>query len=103
MIRKAFVMSFIQEWRRNTDVVIVPSGQNWGGFKKPWRNQLLYFFAYRIESAFCLRRNRRRSVLEFDCSPPICQKWWAHMKDLLAKNSDNSPVSQELREVFQIG
>ncbi len=32
----------------------------------------------------------------------VCQKWWAYMKDLMPSNPDNSPVSQELREVFHI-
>jgi len=33
---------------------------------------------------------------------PICQKWWAHMKDVMPSNPDNSPTSLELREVFHI-
>jgi L-rhamnose mutarotase len=33
---------------------------------------------------------------------PICQKWWASMKDLMPTNADDSPVSRELREVFHI-
>ena len=33
---------------------------------------------------------------------PICRKWWAHMKDVMPSNPDNSPVSTELREVFHI-
>jgi len=33
---------------------------------------------------------------------PICKKWWAHMKDLMPSNPDNSPKSSELREVFHI-
>ena len=32
----------------------------------------------------------------------ICQKWWTHMGDIMPANSDNSPVSQELRPVFHI-
>ena len=31
-----------------------------------------------------------------------CQRWWAHMKDIMPSNPDNSPVSTELREVFHI-
>ncbi len=30
------------------------------------------------------------------------RKWWAHMKDIMPSNPDNSPVSVELREVFHI-
>jgi L-rhamnose mutarotase len=33
---------------------------------------------------------------------PICKKWWAYMKDIMPSNPDNSPVSEELREVFHI-
>ncbi|MDD4891271.1 MAG: L-rhamnose mutarotase [Phycisphaerae bacterium] len=32
----------------------------------------------------------------------ICRKWWAHMKDLMPSNPDNSPKSLELRSVFHI-
>ena len=32
----------------------------------------------------------------------VCQKWWKHMRDLMATNPDNSPVSEELNEVFHI-
>ena len=33
---------------------------------------------------------------------PICQKWWAAMKDIMASNADNSPVADELTEVFHL-
>lgn len=32
----------------------------------------------------------------------ICQKWWAHMKEIMPSNPDNSPVVKELKEVFHI-
>lgn len=32
----------------------------------------------------------------------ICRKWWAHMKELMPSNPDNSPVSKPLTEVFHI-
>ena len=31
-----------------------------------------------------------------------CQRWWAHMRDLMETNADNSPVAIELNEVFHI-
>ena len=31
---------------------------------------------------------------------PIVQKWWAYMADIMETNSDNSPVSIPLDEVF---
>lgn len=32
----------------------------------------------------------------------VCKRWWAHMKDIMPSNADNSPRSKELREVFHI-
>ena len=32
----------------------------------------------------------------------VCKRWWAHMKDLMPSNPDNSPASRELKEVFHI-
>ena len=32
----------------------------------------------------------------------ICRKWWAHMKDLMPSNPDNSPIAAGLREVFHM-
>lgn len=31
---------------------------------------------------------------------PVMKKWWAHMKDIMATNPDNSPISVPLKEVF---
>jgi L-rhamnose mutarotase len=30
----------------------------------------------------------------------ICKKWWDYMEPLMKTNPDNSPVSEELEEVF---
>ncbi len=32
----------------------------------------------------------------------VCQRWWAHMADIMATNPDNSPVAVELDEVFHL-
>ena len=32
----------------------------------------------------------------------VCQRWWAHMKEIMPANPDNSPVARELREVFHL-
>jgi len=31
---------------------------------------------------------------------PVMQRWWAYMKDIMATNSDNSPVSVPLKLMF---
>ncbi|HYM92999.1 MAG TPA: L-rhamnose mutarotase [Chitinophagaceae bacterium] len=33
---------------------------------------------------------------------PVMQRWWAYMKDIMESNSDNSPVSIPLEEVFYL-
>ncbi len=33
---------------------------------------------------------------------PVMKKWWAHMKDIMESNEDNSPVSVPLKEVFYL-
>ena len=32
----------------------------------------------------------------------VCQRWWAHMKDLMLTDPDNSPLAVELKEVFHL-
>ena len=32
----------------------------------------------------------------------VCRRWWAHMRELMPGNADNSPVAKELKEVFHI-
>ncbi len=31
-----------------------------------------------------------------------CRRWWAHMREIMPSNTDNSPIATELREVFHI-
>jgi L-rhamnose mutarotase len=32
----------------------------------------------------------------------VCKRWWAHMKDIMPGNPDNSPISEDLAEVFHL-
>ena len=32
----------------------------------------------------------------------ICQRWWAHMREIMPTKPENSPASTELREVFHL-
>ena len=55
-----------------------------------------------------LKRNKKVYEIEYEemwakiAETDICKKWWAHMKDVMPSNPDNSPVSKDLREVFHI-
>ena len=35
-------------------------------------------------------------------STEVCRRWWAHMRDLMPTNADDSPRSVPLREVFHL-
>ena len=35
-------------------------------------------------------------------SHPVMQRWWAHMKDIMAANPDGSPVTAPIEEVFHL-
>ncbi len=35
-------------------------------------------------------------------STEVCRRWWAHMREVMPANPDNSPVARGLREVFHI-
>ena len=32
----------------------------------------------------------------------VCQRWWAHMRDVMPSHPDNRPVAADLREVFHL-
>jgi L-rhamnose mutarotase len=32
----------------------------------------------------------------------VCRRWWAHMREIMPSNPDNSPVSADLEEVFHM-
>ena len=32
----------------------------------------------------------------------VCRRWWAHMRELMPSNADDSPVSTTLDEVFHV-
>src|SRR5258706_16428648 len=36
-------------------------------------------------------------------STGVCQRWWRHMADIMPHNSDGSPKTVDLREMFSIG
>lgn len=32
----------------------------------------------------------------------VCQRWWAHMGDIMDSNPDNSPIAIDLKETFHL-
>ena len=49
----------------------------------------------------CLKIQDAKKLDELP-SHPVMQKWWAYMKDIMDSNTDNSPVSMPLKEVFYL-
>jgi len=103
MIRKAFVMQVNPDqhaeyerrhtpiWQELAEVLKSHGAHNYSIFLYPETNQL---FAYvEIES-----QERWDAV----AATPVCQRWWAYMKDVMPSNPDNSPVSVELKSVFYL-
>jgi L-rhamnose mutarotase len=103
MIRKAFLMSVNPDQHDEYEKRHSPI---WPELEKTLKNHgasnysifldkdTSNLFAYvEIES-----EERWNAVAETD----ICKKWWAHMKDIMPSNPDNSPVSKELSSVFHM-
>jgi len=103
MIRKGFRMSVNagqeQEyerrhspiWKELEDVLVEHGVLSYSIFIDPETRDL---FAYaEIES-----EERWNAI----AATPICRRWWKHMREIMPSNADDSPVSQELREVFHI-
>jgi L-rhamnose mutarotase len=103
MIRKAFLMmlkpgsQFEYERRHNPvwpelESVLKQNGvQNYSIFLDRTTDRL---FAYaEIESEEQWQRI---------AGTEVCRHWWAHMKELMLTNADNSPVTVELESVFHL-
>ena len=101
MIRKTFVMQLhpgqLDEYRRRHDpiwpelaAVLKAHGvRNYSIHLHPRTFQL--FGCAEIES-----EERWAAIAQ----TPACRKWWTHMRELMAVNPDDSPVSIGLEELF---
>ncbi|MCX5661510.1 MAG: L-rhamnose mutarotase [Planctomycetota bacterium] len=101
MIRKAFVMSVnkgseVEYEKRHRPIwpeleaVLRKHGvHNYSIFLHPETNQLFGYAEIEDEA-------RWNAIAQ----TPECKKWWAHMKDVMPSNPDNSPKSLGLKEVF---
>ncbi|HTG90287.1 MAG TPA: L-rhamnose mutarotase [Vicinamibacterales bacterium] len=104
MIRKAFRMSVNDGqsdeyerrhnpiWQELTDTLKAHGVLSYSIFIDPATRDL---FAYaEIES-----EERWAAIAMTD----VCRRWWAHMREIMPSNPDNSPVSRPLPEVFHLG
>ncbi len=103
MIRKAFVMQVDPEqldeyrkrhnpiWPELNDTLRSHGVHNYSIFLHPETHQLFAYAEIDDES-------RWESIAHTD----ICRKWWRYMKEIMPSNSDNSPISVDLQEVFHL-
>lgn len=103
MIRKAFLMQVNpdqhEEYQKRhapiwpeLEAVLKEHGvHNYSIYLEPNLSQL--FATVEIED-----EERWEQIADTD----VCKRWWAHMRDIMPSNPDNSPVSIALQEVFHI-
>src|SRR5262245_38319534 len=103
MIRKAFRMSVHrgaeQEyerrhnpiWQELTDALVAHGVQKYSIFLDASSGDL---FAY----AEIADEAQRQAIAQTD----VCRRWWRYMRELMPTNTDNSPVSTTLTEVFRL-
>jgi L-rhamnose mutarotase len=79
-------------WPELTDTLRKHGVRDYSIFHDAATNQL---FAYAVIED----EERWKAIAQTD----VCRRWWRHMGDVMPSNPDSSPVSRELREVFNLG
>jgi L-rhamnose mutarotase len=51
---------------------------------------------------FAFQKLKDHDTSELLPSSPILKKWWKYMADIMETNTDNSPVTVNLQEVFHL-
>ena len=54
------------------------------------------------QHAVCVCRFDSVERWEAVAQTDVCRRWWAHMRELMQSNPDNSPIATPLDEVFHI-
>ena len=103
MIRKAFVMQVNPDqheeyerrhnpiWPELEEMIKAHGVTSYSIFLEPESNQLFAYAEIEDEEQW-----------EKIAQTAVCKKWWAHMKEIMPSNPDNSPIAKEVREVFHI-
>ena len=103
MIRKAFVMSVhagceAEYARRHQPIwpeleaeLLAHGVRTYSIFLHPETRQLFAYVEFQDEA-------RWQAIAQ----TAACRRWWSHMRELMPARGDDSPVSQELAEVFHL-
>jgi L-rhamnose mutarotase len=103
MIRKAFLMSVYQGREAEYESCHSPI---WPDLEKTLKDHGVHtytiFLHPETRQLFAYVEFNDETQWEAISDTPVCKRWWAHMREMMPSNPDNSPVSMELREVFHI-
>jgi len=103
MIRKAFMMTLIPgheaeyqrrhqpTWPEVEEVLREHGVQNYSIFLNRGTHQLFGYAEIESEELW-------QQIGQTDA----CRRWWSYMNELMLTNSDNSPVTETLDEVFHL-
>lgn len=103
MFRKAFLMMLKpgnqEEYERRHSPI-------WPELQQVLRKHGVYnysiFLDRRTDQLFAYAEIESERLWQEIAQTEICQKWWVHMKDLMLTNSDGSPSTVSLDEVFHL-
>jgi L-rhamnose mutarotase len=103
MIRKAFLMKVRptahDEYRRRHDAI-------WPELASTLREHGVssYSIFLDLQRSLLFAHVELESVERWNAiaDTAICRRWWAFMRDLMETHPDDSPVSEELVEVFHL-
>jgi L-rhamnose mutarotase len=103
MIRKAFIMSLLPGceaeyerrhnpiWSELQAVLAAHGVRSYSIFLQSETHQLFAYAEIEDEA-------RWQEIAQTE----VCRRWWAHMRELMAVNPDDSPAAISLREVFHL-
>ena len=103
MIRKSFVMSVDRGMEEEYEVRHNPI---WDDLKATLKDHGVHNYSIFID----IETNVLFGYVEIESEElwnaisetDSCRKWWHYMKDVMPCNSDSSPISSELKEVFHL-
>jgi len=93
MIRKAFVMQVNpdahEEYQRRHNPI-------WPELEAVLKDHGAHHYAIYLD------KERHLLFATVEIESEVCQRWWKYMREVMPSNSDNSPLSAELKEVFYL-
>ena len=103
MIRKAFVMSIHPGREAEYEARHKPV---WSELEETLKSHGVQTYTIFLHTGTCQLfadvEVEDESKWEEIAETSVCRRWWSYMRELMLSNPDDSPVSEELREVFHI-